>query len=83
MSKTKYPRINSTRKKGPGALCQPCERLKLETPATTDVCMEFTYMRGEDEFARVCDIHLAEIRLMTNHDNRGKPWPTFWQGFWK
>ncbi len=80
----KYPQINEHRDQGPGAQCGPCANLKLDTGATHWVRVEFTYMRGEDEVAKVCPIHLAEIRCMCNHKNRGKPWPTFWQdGVWK
>lgn len=79
----KYPRIHNERKKGPGASCEPCEELGLETGATHDVCMEFTYMRGEDEFTRVCEIHLNEIRQLVHPEKRSRHWPLWFQGIWK
>lgn len=79
----RYPRLHSERKYKepyhPQANCLPCAQLgKGDEPAVTNVRVEFTYMRGEDENTRVCAEHRAELLDLLKHKH--KPWPKHFQG---
>lgn len=52
---SKYPRLNNRRKYKQAQLQNKCEC--CDEWATGTVCVEFTYMRGEDETYKVCDEH--------------------------
>lgn len=78
----RYPRLNSERKykePHPQANCLPCAQLGNDAEyAVSRVCVEFTYMRGEDEFTRVCAEHRTELLDLLKHKH--KPWPKHFQG---
>jgi len=86
--RSKYPRIHSKRKyqePHPQAYCQPCKKIGQTEPAIFSVRVEFTYMRGEDSFTRVCGTHYTELQDLCHPQKRLMRWPAHFQGsdIWK
>lgn len=68
MSRAVQPKIVDVRPRPANttATCGPCSKLARATQSKHIVRVGFTYMRGEDEFADVCEEHLAELRKIIN-----------------
>lgn len=63
MGRRRYPRFGYARPyTGPRQTCAGCHK-----PATQTVCMQETFLRGEDEDYRVCDRH---ARMAADNMNR-------------